>query len=86
MAAGNAIFASEARGTVIGQPLEVAIPQYAWLTDAKTKDRQPVIVVQAEEANGIKIVGYRTVTGGQNGAALLSEFELLGTTVPRSAE
>jgi len=69
-----------AYGVPFGKPLDVAIPQYAYLTK---RGRQPVqvIVVQAEQGKGIKIFGVRDFSGK---AATAKEFEvqLLGTNLP----
>lgn len=56
---GNAVFvASDNDGKVIGKPLQITIPQYAYWTSGAGK-RMAVIVVQAEEANGTQMFGFR---------------------------
>ena len=78
--AGRAVFVAAQGDIVIGKPIEMQIPQYAWHKDGNRKT--PVVIIQAEEANGQKIVGARQ-SNGQYLAATLSEFELLGSNVPR---
>ena len=79
VAAGNAIFAAGAGETIVGTPLQISIPQYAYHNEAGKK--VPVVIVQAEEVRGKRIVGAREF-GGQELAGLLEEFELLGTSLP----
>ena len=78
---GNAVFVLEAAGKVIGKPLDITIPQYAYHVDKKTGKRTPGIIIQAEQAQGNKIVGMRTLSGTEI-AGLLREYELLGTEQP----
>jgi hypothetical protein len=74
---GNAVFALRAYGAPFGEPLDVTIPQYAYL---KRRGQQPipVIVVQAELGKGLKIYGVRDLNG-KSGTARESELQLLGT-------
>jgi hypothetical protein len=78
---GNAVFVLEASGKVIGQPLDITIPQYAYHVDKKTGKRTPGIIIQAEQAQGNKIIGMRTFHGTEM-AGLLGEYELLGVEKP----
>lgn len=78
---GHAVFVLEAAGKIIGQPLDITIPQYAYHVDKKTGERTPGIIIQAEQARGNKIVGMRTFNGTEI-AGLLREYELLGTARP----
>jgi hypothetical protein len=78
---GNAVFVLEAAGKVIGKPLDLTIPQYAYHIDKKTGKRTPGIIIQAEQAQGNKIVGMRTFHGAEI-AGLLGEYELLGVEKP----
>ena len=71
----------QAQGVVIGTPTDVTVPQYAFLVEEGSK-RTPGIVIQAEAGQGIRMLGFRPLTGGALLAALESEFELLGTTIP----
>jgi hypothetical protein len=78
--AGRAVFVAQSSGIQIGKPLSITIPQYAWHNSNGKKT--PVVVIQAEEANGQKIVGAKT-TSGSYLAGLLFEFELLGSAPPK---
>ena len=78
--AGRAAFVAAQGGIVIGKPIPIKIPQYAWHRNGKTKT--PVVIIQAEEASGQKIVGALQ-SNGQFLAATLAEFELLGSNTPR---
>jgi hypothetical protein len=80
VADGNAVFALRAYGVPFGKPLDVAIPQYAYLTK-KGQQPIPVIVVQAELGKGIKIFGVRDLDG-KTATARESELQLLGTHPP----
>jgi hypothetical protein len=77
---GNAVFALRAYGVPFGKPLDVTIPQYAYLTK---RGQQPiaVIVVQAELGKGLKIFGVRDLNG-KTATAKESELQLLGTHSP----
>jgi len=81
IAAGNALFVLEAGGKIIGKPLDIKIPQYAYHIDEKTGKRTPGIIIQAEHAQGKKIVGMRTLNGTEI-AGLFREYELLGGERP----
>ena len=55
--AGRAVFVAADGDRVIGRPLPITIPQYAYFLDEGK--RVPAIVVQAEEARGRKLLGAR---------------------------
>jgi hypothetical protein len=80
VADGNAVFVLRAYGVPFGKPLDVTIPQYAYLTK---RSQQPVqvIVVQAEQGKGIKIFGVRD-RSGKAATARESEVRLLGANPP----
>jgi len=80
VADGNAVFVLRAYGVPFGKPLDVTIPQYAYLTK---RGQQPVqvIVVQAEQGKGIKIFGTRDLSG-KAATARETEVQLLGTKPP----
>jgi hypothetical protein len=80
VADGNAVFALRAYGVAFGKPLDVVIPQYAYLI-RNGQQKLPVIVVQAEEGKGIKIFGIRDFDG-ITATAKQSELQLLGTHPP----
>jgi hypothetical protein len=61
---GNAIFYLGRADGAVGKPLAITIPQYAYLLDhADSRKKTQVIVVQAEEANALKMFGVRDLTG-----------------------
>lgn len=75
----RAAFSAQNEGEVIGKPLDIVIPQYAYhLTES---GRIPVIIIQAEEAQGIKMLAAR-LPGGENIIDHIDNFELLGTATP----
>jgi hypothetical protein len=80
VAEGNAVFVLRAYGTAFGKPLDIVIPQYAYLIRSG-QQRLPVIVVQAEEGKGIKIFGIRDLDG-KTATAKQSELQLLGAHPP----
>jgi hypothetical protein len=77
VANGDAIFVAAAGGVVIGKPIPIRIPQYARMHNT----HEIVIVVQAEEANGMKIVGTRSADG-TTALSLDADLDLLGTQIP----
>jgi hypothetical protein len=73
--AGNALFVASNGDTVISTPLTLTIPQYAYWYGKGQRVR--VILVQAEEAQGVRICGVRDL----NGKAIVcteAELTLLG--------
>ena len=78
--AGRAVFVAANGEVVIGKPMSIALPQYAWFKEGSAK--LPGIVIQAEEANGQGIVGARLLSG-KHVAGLITDFDLLGTKAPR---
>ena len=84
VAAGRAAFFPEKNGKSIGTPMRISVPQYAYHIDAASKTRRACVVIQAEEANGLKVLGCRFVEDNSILACLLNEFELLGTKRPAS--
>jgi len=79
---GNAAFALRSDGKA-GKPIGIEIPQYAFHVDPKTGKKMPVIVIQAEEGQGMQIVGYVAVGTGERVVDLLSSLQLLGSEPPR---
>ena len=80
VADGNAVFVLRAYGVAFGKPLDLVIPQYAYLI-RNGQQKLPVIVVQAEDGKGIKIFGIRDFDG-KTATAKQSELQLLGTHPP----
>ena len=74
---GDAVFVAAVKDVVIGKPLPISIPQYALLHDKLER----VIVVQAEEANGMKLFGVRGLDG-KEAVVTETDLELLGTQTP----
>jgi hypothetical protein len=79
VAAGRAVFSAESSGVAAGKPLKIAIPQYAYYKEGDK--RTPVIVVQAEEAQGLMLVGVR-LANGKSLILPLKSIQLLGKTPP----
>lgn len=73
----------QAEGRVIGQPLPITVPQYAFHV-SESGQRTPGIIIQAEVGQGIPMLGMRTLSDGTLLAALEWEYVLLGTSVPVS--
>lgn len=80
--AGLAVFATEGADSVRA-PLSITVPQYAYHRDQESRQLIPVIIVQAERAGPLEMIGYRTLTGG-DGVALRAEFDFLGASTPRT--
>ena len=78
--AGNAAFVAAINGVSIGVPIKITIPQYAYYNENGKK--LPVVVIQAEEAEGQKLVGARQ-SNGQDVVGLITDFELLGNVKPK---
>jgi PBP1b-binding outer membrane lipoprotein LpoB len=78
---GSAGFLMQADGNVIGVPIDIIVPQYAWHKDQETGTRTPGIIIQAEAARGQELAAMRT-NSGEMLVAFLWEFELLGTVRP----
>jgi hypothetical protein len=77
VANGDAVFVAAVKGVVIGKPLPIPVPQYALLHE----NHERVILVQAEEANGLKLFGVRGLDG-KEAVVAETDLELLGTLMP----
>lgn len=75
---GAAVFLLQSGDENIGKPLNIEIPQYAIHIDGETGEKSNVVVIQAEEANGQKVVGAINIDSNDHMVGLLNEFELLG--------
>jgi hypothetical protein len=80
--AGCAVFVATSNGKPVGKPLDIEIPQYAMHTDKKTGKKTRVIVIQAEEAQGMKLVGYRIAGSRRKVVDVLDSLQLLGADKP----
>jgi hypothetical protein len=80
VAAGSAVFVPEIGGISAGRPLAIVIPQYAYYKEASKKT--PAIIIQAEEVQGMKMLGAK-LANGKNVVGLLENFELFGRTPPK---
>ncbi|WP_434049057.1 hypothetical protein [Marinobacter salarius] len=74
--AGNAVFVAAVNGVSIGKSIDISIPQYALHIDQGLKT--PVVIVQAESAQGQRIIGARQFDGSELVGTFV-EFELLGS-------
>lgn len=79
---GCAAFVIKKGEQLIGTPINIEIPQYAYHVDHTTGKKTPVVIIQAEENSNIKAVGYKEVGTSTYGAALLEEMNLLGSKKP----
>jgi len=77
---GNAVFVASNEDTAVSKPLTITIPQYAYWRDQGGR-RTRVIVVQAEEAKGVRIFGVRNANG-KDIVCTEAELTLLGTAPP----
>ena len=80
VARGDAVFVPEVGGASAGKPLRITIPQYAYYKEGSKKT--PVIIIQGEEVQGMKMVGAR-LANGESVVGLLANFELLGQVTPK---
>ena len=79
VARGDAVFVAAVNDAAVSKPLGIAIPQYALLRDT----HQRVILVQAEEANGMKLYGVRRLNGKEV-VVKDTDLDLLGTQRPHN--
>jgi hypothetical protein len=81
VAAGNAVFVLKQYGKYFGKPLDIAIPQYAYLIQKGDKP-VPVIVIQAEQERNLKLFGVRGLDG-ETLTVKEPELQLLGANPPQ---
>lgn len=79
---GCAVFVIKGNDDSSGVPMNIEVPQYAFHIDERAGSESPVIVIQAEEKSGMRVIGYKDVGSGRFGAALLREMRLCGTKKP----
>ena len=77
---GRAVFSLARDDGPAGEPLAIAIPQYALWFDASASRFEPVVVIQAERAGAMEFVGLRTSDGGTR-VVTRAELHLLGTAI-----
>jgi hypothetical protein len=80
VAAGRAAVSAYSEGRIAARPIPNAVPQYAFHVDEAGK-RTPGIIIQAEQAGPLRIIGFRPLSNDGLIAALEKEFEFLGTDV-----
>ena len=85
MADGDAVFVAEVGGQIVGEPLDITVPQYAFHVDQATGARTRVIVLQAERAGTLEMIGYVAPDTNTYGVGTAREFELLGTNSPAAS-
>ena len=81
VADGNAVFVLKAHGVYFGKPLDVVIPQYAYLLKRGDKP-VPVIVIQAEQERNLKLFGVRGLDGDLS-VAKETDLQFLGVKPPQ---
>lgn len=79
---GAAVFVLKVDETVVGVPIDIEIPQYAFHIDQETGNKTPVIIIQAEESQGKKYIGAISTSKDDYMIGFIYEFELLGNTAP----
>jgi hypothetical protein len=79
MADGDAVFVAEVGGEIVGVPLDITVPQFAIHIDHEAGVGKRVIVLQAERASGIDMIGYVELGTDAYGVGTAAEFEFLGT-------
>jgi hypothetical protein len=84
VAAGRAVVSASAEGQMAAKPIPNAVPQYAFHVDEAGK-RTPGIVIQAEQAGALRLIGFRPLSGEKLIVALEKEFEFLGTDLGASS-
>ena len=83
VASDQAAFVLESNGKPEGRPLDIDIPQYAFLRDEHTGADVPVIIIQAETNGAAEIVGCIGVADHKVYVVTLAEVRLLGTDSTR---
>jgi len=76
---GSAAFVAEKDGVLIGKPIDIPLPQYAFFK--RGTERIPVIVIQAEEAQGRQMLGAKLLDG-EYLVGTMTEFQLFDNTPP----
>jgi hypothetical protein len=84
VSAGRAAFSADSNGLAPATPIPIAVPQYAFHIDEAGK-RTPGIIIQAEQAGSLRIIGFKPLSSNQLVAATEQEFEFIGTNVAARA-
>jgi hypothetical protein len=82
VAAGRAAVSAYSGGEIAATPIPNAVPQYAFHVDEAGK-RTPGIIIQAEQAGSLRIIGFKPLSGNGLIAATEKEFEFIGTDLAR---
>jgi hypothetical protein len=83
VAAGRAAVAAYySEGEVAATPISNAVPQYAFHVDEAGK-RTPGIIIQAEQAGSLRMIGFKPLSGNELLVATEKEFEFLGADLAR---
>ena len=81
VAEGSAVFVLKAHGVYFGKPLDIAIPQYAYLLKKGDKP-VPVIVIQGEQERNLKLFGVRGLDGDLS-VVKETDLQFLGVKPPQ---
>lgn len=73
---GRAVFYLSRDGEVDAEPIGMSLPALAIHTDQESDTETPVILIQAEQADGRQLIGYRPLDDG-NGIGLRFEFSIV---------
>lgn len=82
---GVAAFALQEDDNYVGRLIDMVIPQYAIHVDQDSGEKTNVIIIQAEEDDGIEILGAIAVENSEHLIALKYEFKLLGVKLPNES-
>ena len=82
VAAGHAAVSAYSDGHLAATPIPNAVPQYAFHVNEVGK-RTPGIIIQAEQAGSLRIIGFKPLSGNELMVATEKEFEFLGTNPQR---
>jgi hypothetical protein len=81
---GNALFVLEQDGVSIGHAVPLALPQYAYYLNGPGRGKIPCVIIQAEELNGVQILGCRANGSNAEVVDVSVNFQLLGTNSSQS--
>jgi hypothetical protein len=78
---GSAVFVLKSDDILVGRPLPITLPQYAYHIDSDENTKSPCVLIQAEAAGGNEYGGCILISDGSLLAGFINEFELLGNVV-----